>query len=214
MSASTTPVKKAMLSSTARDLPLHRKQVEKACHRMGVFAEKMMENLTAEDTTAVEVSLRLVDEADVYLGIFAYRYGFVPDYGNPDGISITEMEYNHAVKRDIPRLIFFMDKAHPLTIEDVETGPGAEKLKALKARIGNERVKADFISPEDLRAHVVQALSRLKETWQENTPEAPHQFHYVHPMTAPPSAYVAHPYVLSQATGLIGRRPELHLLTD
>ena len=102
MSASTPPVKKAMLSSTARDLPLHRKQVEEACHRMGVFAEKMMENLTAVDATAVEVSLRLVDEADVYLGIFAY--GFVPDDDNPDGISITEMEYNRAVKYSAPDL--------------------------------------------------------------------------------------------------------------
>ena len=211
-------VKKAMISSTARDLPLHRKQVEEACHRMGVFAEKMMENLTAEDANAVEVSLRLVDEADVYIGIFAHRYGSVPDYENPDGISVTEMEYNRAVERGIPRLIFFIDKEHPLTIDDVETGEGAEKLKALKKRISSEgsasRVAAFFKNPEDLRAHVVQAISQQKEKWKTAAPETPHQFHYVHPMTLPPEPYIAHPYVLSQATGLIGRRPELNLLTD
>lgn len=126
MSASTTPVQKAMISSTARDLPLHRKQVEEACHRMGVFAEKMMENLTAEDANAVEVSLRLVDEADVYIGIFAYRYGFVPDYDNPDGISIAEMEYNRAVELGIPRLIFFMHEDHPVK------GQMLKKVLALK----------------------------------------------------------------------------------
>ena len=34
-----------------------------------------MENLTALDSNAVDISLRLVEEADVYIGIFAYRYG-------------------------------------------------------------------------------------------------------------------------------------------
>ncbi len=201
------PIKKAMVSSTARDLPLHRKQVEEACPRMGVFAEKMMENLTAEDANAVEVSLRLVDEADVYIGIFAQRYGFVPDYNNPDAISVSEMEYNRAVERDIPRLIFFMHEDHDLKASDVEKGSGAEKLEALKKRIGNERVAAYFKNPEDLRAHVIQALTQLKEKQKAAAPETPHQFHYVHPMTAPPEKYVAHPYVLSQATGLIGRQP-------
>ena len=114
-------VKKAMISSTARDLPLHREQVQSACHRLQVFASEMMENLTAENANAVEVSLRLVDQADVYIGIFAHRYGFVPDYDNPDGISITEMEYKRAVERKIPCLIFFMHDDHELKIADVET---------------------------------------------------------------------------------------------
>ncbi len=207
-------VRKAMISSTARDLPLHRKQVEEACHRMGVFAEKMMENLTAENANAVEVSLRLVEEADVYIGIFAQRYGSVPDYNNPDKISITEMEYNRATERGIPRLIFFMHDDHDLKKSDVETGPGAEKLERLKKRIGNERVAAFFTSPEDLRAHVIQAVSQLKASWEADQPAAAPQYHYVHPLTTPPEPYIAHPYTLSQATGLIGRKPELNVLTD
>lgn len=207
-------VRKAMISSTARDLPLHRKQVEEACHRMGVFAEKMMENLTAENANAVEVSLRLVEEADVYIGIFAQRYGSVPDYNNPDKISITEMEYNRATERGIPRLIFFMHDDHHLKKSDVETGPGAEKLERLKKRIGNERVAAFFTSPEDLRAHIIQALSQLKATWEADQPAAAPQYHYVHALTTPPEPYIAHPYTLSQATGLIGRKPELNVLTD
>ncbi|MFN0016361.1 MAG: DUF4062 domain-containing protein [Saprospiraceae bacterium] len=208
-------VKKAMISSTARDLPDHRKQVEEACHRMGVFAEQMMENLSAEDATAVEVSLRLVDEADVYIGIFAFRYGFVPDYDNPSGISITEMEYNRAAERGIPRLVFFMHDDHPVKRSDVETGPGAEKLDALKRRIGNERVAAFFTSPEDLRAHAVQALSQIKAKWAELQP-APTAalFHQTNPITLPPEPYVAHPYTLSQAAGFVGRKSELDRLTD
>jgi hypothetical protein len=41
------------------------------------------------------------------------------------------MEYNHAVQRGIPRLIFLMHEDHPLTIKDVEQGEEAGKLKKL-----------------------------------------------------------------------------------
>jgi hypothetical protein len=85
--------KVVMISSTARDLPKHRNEVRLACDRAGYEPREMMENLAAENKTAVEVSLRMVEEADVYLGIFAYRYGFIPPGSD---ISITEMEYNRA----------------------------------------------------------------------------------------------------------------------
>ena len=108
-----------MISSTALDLPEHRKEVMDACLRLGMLPV-MMEHLTASDADAAAKSLAMVDGADIYLGVFAYRYGYVPDANNPDQISITEMEYNRAVKNGIPRLIFFMDKTHPLTAADME----------------------------------------------------------------------------------------------
>jgi hypothetical protein len=119
-----------------------------------------MENLTALNRNALEVSLRMVEEADVYLGIIAYRYGTIP---KGHDLSITEMEYNHAVELRKPTLVFFIDKDHPVTINDVETGPGALKLAALKDRIGEARVAAFFKSPEDLRSHVVEALTKIAQ---------------------------------------------------
>ena len=104
-----------MISSTARDLPEHRKQVRLACERAGFEPRIMMENLTALDTDPVDISLRMVDEAQVYIGVFAYRYGHVPDGCNT---SITEMEYDRAVETEKPRLIFFIHKDHRLTVED------------------------------------------------------------------------------------------------
>jgi len=78
-----------MISSTARDLPEHREQVRLACERAGYEPREMMEHLTALNKDAVEASLRMVEEADVYLGILAYRYGTVPTGYD---LSITEME--------------------------------------------------------------------------------------------------------------------------
>src|ERR1043165_8104325 len=101
--------KKVIISSTARDLPEHREEVRNACLRQGMFPD-LMENLPASDSEAITVSLALVDEADIYVGVFAHRYGYVPKENNPQQISITEMEYNRAIERDIPRLIFLIDK--------------------------------------------------------------------------------------------------------
>src|SRR6266576_4622898 len=131
-----TDVKKVMISSTALDLPEHRDLVKDACLRQGMFPV-MMEHLPAADADAIAESLRMVNEADIYLGIFAFRYGFVPEGYD---VSITEMEYNRAVERGIPCLIFLMHKKHLLTAEDFETGEGAVKIETLKDRLKTERV--------------------------------------------------------------------------
>jgi hypothetical protein len=204
-----------MISSTARDLPKHRDQVRLGCHRTGFPSDQMMENLTALVSNAVEVSLQMVEQADIYLGIFAYRYGYVPDGTN---ISITEMEYNRAVELNKPRLIFFIHEDHPITVKDVETGQGAAKLKALKDRIGKERVAAFFKSPEDLRVHVGAALRELRRQLEEGKPEdaktTAAKFHRRTAIPAPPEPYVAHPYTLLQVRDLVGRQAELNLMTD
>lgn len=105
-----------MISSTARDLPEHRDKVMHACLRQGMSHPDMMEHLSATDANAAEVSLRMVEKADLYLGVFGFRYGYVQPGSN---ISVTEMEYNRAVERGIPRLIFLMHDDHPVKPADV-----------------------------------------------------------------------------------------------
>ncbi|MEN3335244.1 MAG: hypothetical protein V7641_4609 [Blastocatellia bacterium] len=199
-------VLKVIISSTTRDLPEHREQVRDACLRQSMFP-MMMENLPAIDAEAISASLKLVDEADIYVGVFAHRYGYVPKADNPQQISITEMEYNRAVERDIPRLIFLMHDEHPIKAGDVEKGEGAVKLEKLKQRLGTERVVNFFASPADLRGHVINSLSHHRERDQT-------AFHYVSDIPKPPEIYVAHPYTLLQTGDLIGRQNELNLLTD
>jgi len=199
-----------MVSSTARDLPKHREQVRLGCERMGFEPHEMMENLTAEDASPVEVSLRMVANADVYLGILAYRYGTIPDGYD---VSITEMEYDRAVELNKPRLVFFIHKDHPVTIDDVETGPAADKLKALKERIGKKLIAPQFKSPEDLRAHVVEALTKLRDKLdagktEDATARSAAALHRTSSIPAPPEPYIAHPYTLLQARDLIGRQAE------
>ncbi len=153
-----------VVSSTVLDLPEHRPEIRNACLEQEMYP-LMMENLPASDAEAISTSLKLVDEADIYLGVFAHRYGFVPKKGNRKRISITEMEYNRALERDIPRLIFLMDKLHPITIESVEMGAGAVKLAALKERLQSDNHVKLFKSPQDLRAYALTGLSDLQKRY-------------------------------------------------
>src|SRR5438128_8627499 len=117
------------------------------------------------------------------------------------------MEYNRAVERDIPRLIFLMHDDHPIKAGDVEKDESAVKLERLKQRLGTERVVNFFVSAADLRAHVINSLSHHRERDQT-------AFHYVSDIPKPPEIYIAHPYTLLQTRDLIGRQNELNLLTD
>lgn len=116
-----------MLSSTSLDLPEHRKEVMDACLRQDIFP-KAMEHLPARDADAVRVSLEMVDEADIYIGIYAWRYGHIPE---GQDISITEMELNRAVERGIPILIFLSHALAELHRQNQEYTDARELLDHL-----------------------------------------------------------------------------------
>lgn len=214
-------VKRVMISSTAIDLPEHREQAINACLRMDTKPEAM-EHLPAADKDAIEVSLGMVDKADIYIGIYAWRYGYVPK--GHGGKSITEMEFDRAVERGIPILIFQIHKDHDIKIEMVETKTTAQKkLKTFKNRASKDRGRLEFKSPADLRGHIVHSLGQLlKEIEAEESaaaegeeakPKAP-RFHRISTIPQAPEPYIAHPYTLLQTKDIVGRQNELRLLTE
>jgi tetratricopeptide (TPR) repeat protein len=208
---------KAMISSTALDLPEHRRQVVEACLREGIFPIGM-EQLPARDATGVQVSIEMVDEADIYIGVYAWRYGWVP-HGSE--ISITEIEFNRAVERQQRGelqeiLIFVMHEEHTIKPRDMEADATAqEKLKVFKDRASVGRVRKEFRNVDDLRGLVVQALADWRRRYEVASDSKPAPaFHAPSSIPTPPKAYIAHPYVLLQTKGVIGRRKELNELTD
>jgi len=201
-----------MISSTSLDLPEHRQQAIDACWRQGIFP-RAMEHLPARDADAIRVSMEMVDEADIYIGIYAWRYGHVP-VGHD--ISITEMEFNRAVERGIPILVFTIHNDHPLTITMVEADRDAQdKLKKLKERACHGRGRLEFKSPVELRSHIIQSLSALLKEQEAATQEkwVP-SLHSPNFIPTAPEPYIAHPYSLLQTREVVGRRSALHLLID
>ncbi len=168
---------KVMISSTALDLPEHRKQAIDACLSNPSIRPIGMEHLPAQDASGVAASLEMVDEADIYVGIYAWRYGWIPEGSD---ISITEMEFNRALKGGKTILVFLMDDDHPVKKGDVEVSKAAQqKLKKLKARASKGRVHKKFKSPDELKGQIIQALadltSRLKPEPGQRSLSALHQ---------------------------------------
>lgn len=144
-----------MVSSTVRDLPQHRERARAACLDLGCFPN-MMEHHSVLDANAVQKSLQMVDEADIYVGVFGFRYGYIPP-GHTK--SITQLEYERAVAREIPRLIFLMHEDHAITVGDVETGDGAPRIRSLRAHLETERVVSYFRTVDEFYGKLAAALA-------------------------------------------------------
>jgi hypothetical protein len=116
------------LSSTYEDLRDYRLAVFEALRKSGyqVFA---MEDYVATDQRPVDKCLKDVEKADIYIGLFAFRYGYVPpaNHNNPSGLSITELEFRHAERLKKPCLTFLADhkaSGFPTAMMDAITGDG------------------------------------------------------------------------------------------
>ena len=148
---------KVYVSSTYLDLQEHRRQAELALRRLG-HVDVAMEYYTAEDRPARERCLADVAACDLYIGVFAWRHGWVPEDDNPDRWSITEMEFRTAVKSNRPCLIFLLDgKASwpPDWIDDDRT-----RIRKLRDELAGRYLVAYFSTPQDLAAAVTQAVAR------------------------------------------------------
>ncbi|MFD6263243.1 DUF4062 domain-containing protein, partial [Micromonospora chalcea] len=157
---------RAFVSSTFTDLRECREQVRKALQRLGV-ADVAMETYTAEEARPVDKCLADVRSCDVYIGLFAWRYGFVPD-GHQH--SITELEYRAAGAAGIPRLIFLLreDAPWPPTLMDLGN-PAQDRIRALRSELATAHVCEFFSSAQDLRPAVAEAVGR----WMQSTGRGP-----------------------------------------
>jgi tetratricopeptide (TPR) repeat protein len=202
-----------MISSTSLDLPEHRRQVMDAILRMGHSPLAMEHGTAKTDDDAISMSLDMVDQADLYLGIFAQRYGHKPKdkERNPKRLSVTELEYRRAAARKMPILRFVAHAEHQFTEAQFEGDRDSrKKLDALKKELTHGKICGFFKSPEDLRALVVQALSQvqveLRPTAADVGPPEPRG------LPAPPNVYAVPEYKLTNT--FIGRSSELELLDE
>ncbi len=199
-------VPQAMISSTTRDLPRHRQHAVDACLRQD-FLPKMMEHLPPSPDDAVQLSLSLVDEADVYVLILGLRYGEIPDGYDK---SYTHLEFDRAVERKIPILALLSTDDHVFAASDMDLGVTAEKILSFRDQVRKRGVSL-FSGDEDMRSKLIHGLSVIRPRLEQRRAPSPH---YVHQPDPPPAPFVAHPYTLLETAGVVGRQRELDVLTD
>ena len=153
------------LSSTYEDLKDYRRVVLDAIQMAGLQPIDM-EHYSAADQRPVDRCLQDVEQADIYVGLFAFRYGYVPppEHQNPNKFSITELEFRRAKEKKKPCLIFLLEeKEKPWPLEFVDTRTEKDKgrrIKTLRDYFRREYLIRFFSEPEDLAKLVLAALMK------------------------------------------------------
>ena len=142
------------ISSTSEDLADHRLAVISALQRSG-HTPVYMEHHAAGDRAPKEECLKEVASCDAYVGMFAWRYGFIPPKSE---ISITELEYRGAVKRRIPTLVFLLDDKVEWPTKFKEKGAKGKRIRDLRKELQQTKWIGYFSSQDNLVIKVLEAL--------------------------------------------------------
>jgi Domain of unknown function (DUF4062) len=122
MAQSNRPYKAFVSSTLFIDLKDHRAHVINSLRNAGIFVDPM-ENWTADSDEPKKFSQERLNGCALCVLLVAYRRGFAPD---GETRSITQMEYDSAVKQGIDILPFMLaeDTAWPRKFDELDKDPG------------------------------------------------------------------------------------------
>ena len=140
---------KAFISSTSKDLGDYRQASYEVCNRLSI-APVGMEQFESMGLGATAGSKRKLEEADVYVGIIANRYGYIEEGYDK---SVTELEFDYADTRGLDRLCFVADDAANLP----RYPENLDKLSAFKARV-DKLIRNSFTQPWEFKYKLYDSL--------------------------------------------------------
>ncbi len=135
---------------------------EQAVLRAGGIALDM-EYFTAREDKPAEYCRQQVRQADVYVGILGFRYGF--PVRDEQEHSYTELEFAAATELDLPRLVFLLDEdaVLPLPQNALSDPVYGGRQAAFRARVAAGEVTVRRVeSPERLETLLFQALTNMQ----------------------------------------------------
>ncbi len=149
-------MKKIYISSTSKDLKKERAAVRDAILGLSLFPVGM-ETDPASEKRPLDLCLQQVESCDIYIGIIAWRYGYVPDKNNDDNLSITRLEYEKAGEKGIDRFLFLLQDDAPWKTKFVDQN--REEICGFRRLLENNHKVKYFENPDELKAHVNQTLT-------------------------------------------------------
>lgn len=148
---------KVFISSTRLDLEPFRQEVRDKLVQLHQIPFAM-EDFGSYPADAVVVSGDQVKECDLFIGIYAYRFGYAPD--GEGGASVTEQEYDIARELGKRCLCYVAEESlKPETSDEEEWKQ--QRLAEFKQRVDRELVRDTFQSPEDLREKIGDDVNKL-----------------------------------------------------
>lgn len=160
---------KVFISSTYNDLIEHRKAAHDALEKLGLHVI-WMEAFGARPEESTKACLDEVEECDLFVGIYAHRYGYIP---KGTDVSITEQEFDHAQKLEKPTFDFIVNEEQPWPPKHIEHGK-AKKLNALLSKVKKQPVEF-FTTPDNLAKNISSSVGRYLSELKAKEEEAAQQ---------------------------------------
>lgn len=214
--------KGVMVSSTFTDLVQHRRALMKAIDGQELKSIGMENDSALPGVDVLDSSLRMVRKAAAYVGVISHKYGQIPDdpLRNPEGLSLTELEFNEAVRLGRPILLFIMGDRHKVAPADVERDPEKlrkldafrERAKRLSPGSAVHRVYKVFNDVHEFEVAATQAVAGLRRYLDEAGAPPPAAREGRDVIPAPPAFYAEPPYIGSHR--FVGREAQLETLSD
>lgn len=150
-------MQKIFLSSTFKDLQAYRNAVRIVIERIGLKPVDMR-YFGSQPRRWKETALKELEECDVMIGIYAHRYGTIPD---DDEFSITEQEFDHAGVCGIHRLCYVVDDKFDWDPEWQDTGEQKERLERFLKKV-TRLSTSTFTTKDNLASEVMTDLYNLR----------------------------------------------------
>lgn len=156
------------IGSTGKDLADYRASAIDICNRLSL-TPNAMEFFEAMGAGATEGSKRKLDRADVYVGIFAHRYGYIETGYNK---AVTEIEFDYAGERGLERLCFLVNLDYPWPPGSIDYEHHA-RLQVFKDKVNTTLIRAEFTTVDDFKAKLIQALIAWQKKHDATGPQDP-----------------------------------------
>jgi len=144
------------VSSTYKDLQLERQKIISILLTADCIPAGM-EAFVATDQEQFSVIKKVIDLCDYYILVLGNRYGSIDP---KTGISYTEMEYDYAIEKGIPVLVFALDDE---TRDQDEPADKKEKLAKFKEKAMSNRLASMWKDSGDLQGNVALSIMKAKE---------------------------------------------------
>jgi hypothetical protein len=132
---------KVYVSSTLSDLKRERRAVMDWLVAAG---HQPVHSYQPNSDTVRESCLDDVDTSDLYVLIAGHWYGFQPSQDNPEGLSITHLEFRRAGESGIPRVALVRTSIPDVSLSDLADPQKLALVSAFRDEVAREVRAAEF----------------------------------------------------------------------
>ena len=129
------------VSSTIADLTRERRAVT---DWLVAAQHQVVHSYRPNSETVRESCLDDVGTCDLYVLILGHRYGFQPADDNPEGLSITQLEFRRAGECGIPRVALLRTSIPDERLSDLHEPAKLSLVMAFRAEVAREVRPAEF----------------------------------------------------------------------